>query len=128
MTLKPEFQKETLNMPDEKFMQNMGLPSNFANRPGEDIDAGDYKIENALPPNLFTGAVSFQEQQTVRKGQKETFYCELCMIELNSRDTLYSHIKGQKHIRKEEDHKADINRARRRGYTIEEKKVIPIAN
>lgn len=97
-------------------------------RPGEDIAGGDYKIEDVLPPNLFTGAVSYQDQQTVRKGQKETFYCELCMIELNSRDTLLSHTKGQKHVRKREHQKADLRRSRRQGYFVEEKKVIPIAN
>jgi len=83
----------------------------------------DYKAD-VLPPNLFTGASSYQDQEFVRKGQKETFYCEYCLIELNSRDTLYSHTKGQKHLKKVEEH----DDRKRRGYYVEDKQVRPIAN
>jgi len=83
-----------------------------------------YKAEDVLAPNLFTGASSYQDQEFVRKGQKETFYCEFCLLELNSRDTLYSHTKGQKHLKKVEEQEERI----RRGHYVEEKKVRPIAN
>jgi len=83
----------------------------------------DYKAD-VLPPNLFTGASSYQDQEFVRKGQKETFYCEFCLIELNSRDTLYSHTKGQKHMKKVEEHED----RKRRGHYVEDKQVRPIAN
>jgi len=97
---------------------------NDAKTKAEGYLQAEYKAEEYLPPNLFTGASSYQDQQTVRKGQKETFYCEFCLIELNSRDTLLSHTKGQKHIRKVEDHNERI----RRGQYVEEKQVRPIAN
>ena len=35
--------------------------------------------------------------ETSKKGQKETFYCELCRVELNSRETKISHQDGTKH-------------------------------
>ena len=36
-----------------------------------------------------------------RKGEKKTFYCELCLVELNSEDTMNSHRNGMKHLKKE---------------------------
>merc|ERR1719510_261462 len=82
----------------------------------------------SLPPNYYTGATSFRDQEVVRKGQKETFYCELCMIELSSRDTLVSHENGAKHQKKIEEQRADMRRARNRGEYFEEKKIKKIAN
>ena len=29
-----------------------------------------------------------------KKGDKKTFYCEICLIELNSLDTMKSHVSG----------------------------------
>jgi len=98
---------ESYDMPDSKYNSYAG-----------------HKTEDVLAPNLFTGASSYQDQEFVRKGQKETFYCEFCLLELNSRDTLYSHTKGQKHMKKVEEHEERI----RRGHYVEEKKVRPIAN
>jgi len=82
----------------------------------------------SLPPNYYTGATSFRDQEFVRKGQKETFYCELCMIELSSRDTLVSHENGAKHQKKLEEQRADMRRARNRGEYFEEKTIKKIAN
>jgi len=36
-----------------------------------------------------------------KKGEKKTFYCKICLIELNSQDTMTSHVKGVKHMKKE---------------------------
>ena len=36
-----------------------------------------------------------------KKGDKKTYYCEICMIELNSEDTMNSHVKGVKHMKKQ---------------------------
>ena len=35
-----------------------------------------------------------------KKGDKKTFYCEICLIELNSLDTMKSHVSGVKHMKK----------------------------
>jgi hypothetical protein len=43
----------------------------------------------------------------LRKGEKKTFYCEICLVELNSEDTLNSHINGVKHLKR---HKAEMER------------------
>ena len=33
------------------------------------------------------------------RGFKETFYCQTCKIELNSKDTMVSHMMGSKHMK-----------------------------
>ncbi len=39
-------------------------------------------------------------KETLKKGDKDTFYCILCKVELNSRETRQSHLDGAKHQRK----------------------------
>ena len=41
-----------------------------------------------------------ERQKIIRMGI-ETFYCELCLVELNSEDTMISHKNGMKHLKKE---------------------------
>ena len=47
----------------------LGLPTNFNQGMAVGINCG--------------GAMKYVEQQTVRKGQKSTYYCEICMLDLN---------------------------------------------
>lgn len=52
------------------------------------------------------GASSIAESSSnTRKGEKKTFYCELCLVELNSEDTMISHRNGMKHLKKEQAEK-----------------------
>ena len=51
-------------------MESMGLPTGFS----------------------FNHAAAPQEKQ--KKGDKKTFYCQICLIELNSLDTMKSHVQG----------------------------------
>ena len=46
-----------------------GLPTNFCQGLTQGVSGG--------------GVTNYAEQQTVRKGQKQTYYCEICMIDLN---------------------------------------------
>jgi len=57
-------------------MDGMGLPSGFS----------------------FGHMAQIDPRQT--RGFKKTFYCNICLIELNSEDTMISHMKGVKHMRK----------------------------
>ena len=41
------------------------------------------------------GVKTYQGQ--AKKGEKETFYCNLCKVELNSRETRNSHMQGSIH-------------------------------
>ena len=41
-------------------------------------------------------------QGRAKKGEKETFYCNLCKVELNSRETRNSHMQGSIHRAKEQ--------------------------
>jgi len=59
-------------------MESMGLPTGFS---------------------LQGKAIYANEKQ--KKGDKKTFYCQICLIELNSLDTMKSHINGVKHMKKE---------------------------
>jgi len=36
---------------------------------------------------------------TLKKSDKDTFYCEVCRVELNSRETCQSHVEGARHQR-----------------------------
>ena len=41
-------------------------------------------FSQGMPVGVSGGGVTnYGEQQTVRKGQKQTYYCEICMIDLN---------------------------------------------
>ena len=49
-------------------MESLGLPTGFSLRP--------------------------EGTEKQKKGEKKTFYCQICLIELNSLDTMRSHVKG----------------------------------
>jgi hypothetical protein len=49
-----------------------------------------------LPAGFTVGQVEKQ-----RKGEKRTFYCEMCLVELSSLDTMKSHVSGVKHMKKQ---------------------------
>ncbi len=36
-------------------------------------------------------------KETPKKGDKDTFYCQVCRTELNSRETMQSHVSGARH-------------------------------
>ena len=69
-----------------------------------------------------------------KKGDKKTFYCKICLIELNSLDTMTSHVKGVKHMKKELQLKEEKNQRYMNGEIskreLEEEvhNVVPIAN
>jgi len=62
-------------------MESMGLPTGF--------QFGNMSSD---------GGRSASKLQT--KKQKKTYYCNTCKIELNSEDTMISHMKGTKHMKK----------------------------
>ena len=62
-------------------MEQLGLPVNF--------EFGNLKYHDAS-----------SSKRLKTKQQKKTFWCNLCNIELNSEDTMNSHLKGSKHMKK----------------------------
>ena len=36
----------------------------------------------------------------VKKGEKQSYYCDICLVELNSDETMLAHKRGQKHLKK----------------------------
>ena len=49
-------------------------------------------MESLGLPTGFSLRMDGTEKQ--KKGEKKTFYCQICLIELNSLDTMRSHVKG----------------------------------
>ena len=82
-----------------------------------------------LPSGFSVGHV---EKQI--KGNKQTFYCDICLVELSSLDTMKSHVAGVKHQKKEMTVKKDWEEKVLRGEITEEEverlrpRVRPIAN
>ena len=48
------------------------------------------------------------ERAAVKKGEKQSFYCDLCFVELNSLDTMQSHLFGAKHLKKQKQHEQNL--------------------
>ena len=42
-----------------------------------------------------------RRQEKAKKGEKRTYYCDICLITLNSEDTMQSPVKGVKHMKKQ---------------------------
>ena len=55
----------------------------------------------SMNKNSMAGSSVTESTSNTRKGEKKTFYCELCLVELNSEDTMISHKNGMKHLKKE---------------------------
>ena len=58
------------------------------------------------------------------RAQKKTFYCQICLIELNSEDTMKSHVKGVKHLKR----KQTVNSEQKWEKGEQPPTVIPIPN
>ncbi len=88
------------NREDMEAMAKFGLPTEFSLRGG--------------------GAVI--KEEAPRKGEKKkTFYCDVCEIELNSHDTMTSHVKGVRHTKKTLLHEEKRVMAEQEGVYIPEK-------
>lgn len=51
-----------------------------------------------LPTGFRFGATPGRQDKT----KKKTFYCQICLLELNSEDTMKSHVAGVKHMKKKQ--------------------------
>eukprot|EP00092_Neocalanus_flemingeri_P031562 GFUD01034273.1.p1 GENE.GFUD01034273.1~~GFUD01034273.1.p1 ORF type:complete len:411 (+),score=130.26 GFUD01034273.1:51-1283(+) len=82
----------------------------------------------------FPSGFSFGQVEKQRKGEKRTFYCEMCLVELSSLDTMKSHVSGVKHMKKQLALSNDRDDKVRRGLMTEkeammsEPRVKPIPN
>ena len=53
-----------------------------------------------LPTGFEFGNIAQGGRSLKTKKDKKTFYCNTCKLELNSEDTMKSHMKGSKHMKK----------------------------
>merc|ERR1719510_1419421 len=59
-------------------------------------EAENWMAGMGLPTQFNAGL----QQPDVKGSKKRTYYCDICLTELNSDDTLRSHANGQKHLKK----------------------------
>ena len=73
-------------------------------------------------------------QPVQKKGEKKTFMCTLCNLQLSSVDTMLSHRQGAKHLRKEVTKREELVEMVERGeldsreLEVEKNWIQPIAN
>jgi len=90
-----------------------------------------HMMESMGLPTGFSLRMDGNEKQ--KKGEKKTFYCQICLIELNSLDTMRSHVKGVKHMKKDLQLQAQKEEKIRKGEISRQEadrgpRVIPIPN
>jgi len=84
--------------------------------------SADFKFVPSDTMGMPTGfSVGHVEKQ--RKGEKKTFYCEMCLVELSSLDTMKSHVSGVKHMKKQMALSNDREEKVRRGLMTEEEAI-----
>ena len=69
------------------------------------LGPGDHpepRITNGLPTSFGL------ETATVKKGEKQSFYCDLCLVELNSLDAMKSHLLGSKHLKRKHQYEQNL--------------------
>jgi len=90
---------------DRKMMEQMGLPTGFTSE------------SSRMSHHIEEGTI----RERGKRGEKKTYYCEICMIELNSFDTMNSHIKGVKHMKKKLSNNQQLEEKVRRGEPVSRK-------
>ena len=84
-----------------------------------DTDHKDVKLSrnylaSGLDKEVIPNQWSYGSQEIQKKRDKNTFYCQVCYVELNSLETMKSHTQGSKHQKKmlalEEEQKEKILR------------------
>lgn len=96
------------NTEDYAEMSKYGLPTEFA------------MAGSSMGGRVGGGTVI--KDEVIRKGEKkQQYYCEVCEIELNSYDTMTSHVKGVKHTKKTMLEEEKRNKAQSEGIYVPEK-------
>ena len=92
--------------PNATFVKNEMSANNDNEEPSEDRTVEDdlAQMENLGLPTGFSSSMpalsdTVREAKVIRKGEKKKYFCETCQLELNSEDTLVSHIKGTRHFK-----------------------------
>ena len=63
-------------------------------------DNDNFKMHRMEQMGLPTGFSMDMNPQKQKKGAKKTLYCNISLVELNSKDTRRSHQQGVKHLKK----------------------------
>ena len=100
----PPRQEDVPSFKDEKpFLSPRDGDRNIQVRYDNIIDGCDNdndKMHRMEQMGLPTGFSMDMNPQKQKKGAKKTFYCNICLVELNSEDTRRSHEQGVKHLKK----------------------------
>ena len=81
----------------------------------KDVKLSREYLASRLDREVIPNQLSYGPQDVQRKGDKNTFYCEVCYVELNSLETMKSHTQGSKHQKKMLALEAEQEDKKRRG-------------
>ena len=83
-------------------------------RDHKDVKLSRDYLASGLDKEVIPNQWSYGPQEIQKKGDKNTFYCQVCYVELNSLETMKSHTQGSKHQKKmlalEEEQKEKVFR------------------
>ena len=74
--------------------------SSFVQEDRKDWKPRHQDLEGERDKGVVPAEWRYGQQEVQRKGDKNTFYCEVCHVELNSLETMKSHANGAKHQKK----------------------------
>eukprot|EP00092_Neocalanus_flemingeri_P031563 GFUD01034274.1.p1 GENE.GFUD01034274.1~~GFUD01034274.1.p1 ORF type:complete len:402 (-),score=123.26 GFUD01034274.1:32-1237(-) len=92
--------EEYVDSPEEEYYE---IDENDIKKPFHQL-RGNYKSSSGFDDSKtleFPSGFSVGQVMKQRKGEKKTFYCDICLVEMNSLATMKSHMSGWKHIKKQ---------------------------
>ena len=96
MSLRIKSFAATANISEENlFNAEEDTPIRVKYEPGDEFsnpEVSDQLGAIGLPTNFGAGIVT--------KGDKKTYYCDLCLVEFNNEDAMISHRYEQRHLKK----------------------------
>ena len=93
------FENDEMRQHQDDFKERKSGPS-FVQEDRKDWKPRHQDLEGERDKGVVPAEWRYGQQEVQRKGDKNTFYCEVCHVELNSLETMKSHANGAKHQKK----------------------------
>ena len=93
------FENDVKRQHQDDFEERKSGPS-FVQEDRKDWKPTHQDLEGERDKGVVPAEWRYGQQEVQRKGDKNTFYCEVCHVELNSLETMKSHANGAKHQKK----------------------------
>ena len=123
------FENDEMRQHQDDFKEWKSGPS-FVQEDRKDWKPRHQDLEGERDKGVVPAEWRYGQQEVQRKGDKNTFYCEVCHVELNSLETMKSHANGAKHQKKMLALESERMENLRRGISTGEKMpgIKPIPN